>query len=88
MPLSPSVPTFALEALPEQPSEQPFAVLADRRPCVRMDSECVRHLHLAHQDLVQVNRSARVEAAGITSSAWLAKLDREQRVSMKLIVCA
>lgn len=68
-----SVLTFALKALPEQSSEEPLAELAHGRSCVRVDSECVGDLHLAHQDFVQMNRSTRVEAPCLTGGPWLAE---------------
>lgn len=68
-----SVRTFALKALPEQSSEEPLAELAHSRSCVRVDSECVGDLHFAHQDFVQMNRSARVEAPCLTGGPWLAE---------------
>lgn len=71
--LSLSALTFALKALPEQSSKKPLAVLAHRRPCVRVDRERVGHLHLAHQDLVQMNGSACVEAPSVTRGPWLAE---------------
>lgn len=64
--------TFALQTLPEQSSEKPLAVLAYRRPRVGVNSKRVGHLHLAHQDLIQMNWSAGVEAPGVTRSPWLA----------------
>lgn len=69
--------TFALQALPEEASEEPLAVLAHCWPRVRVHSERVRHLHFAHQHLVQVNGSARVEAPGITRGPWLKRAHRK-----------
>lgn len=68
-----SVLTFALKALPEQSSKKPLAVLAHSRSCVRVDGERVGHLHLAHQDFVQMNRSTRVEAPCVTRGPGLAE---------------
>jgi len=71
--LSPPALTFALEALAEQTSEKPLAVLTHRGPRVRVHGERVRHLHLAHQDLVQMDRPARVEAPRVAGGPWLAE---------------
>lgn len=71
-PLSWSVLTFALKALPEQSSKKPLAVLAHGGSCIRVDSKCVGHLHFAHQDFVQMNRSTCVEAPCLARGPWLA----------------
>lgn len=57
--------TLALKALAEEAAEEPLAVLAHRGPRVRVHDKRVRHLHLAHQELVQVNRPPRVKAPGV-----------------------
>lgn len=63
--------TLALKALAEQAAEEPLAVLTHRRPRVGVHGERVRHLHFAHQELVQMNRSPRVKAPRITCGPWL-----------------
>lgn len=68
-----SLCTFALQALPEQPSQESLAVLAHRRASVRVDGKRVGHLHLAHQDFVQVDRPTCVEAPRLTGSSWLSE---------------
>ncbi|TNN45688.1 hypothetical protein EYF80_044117 [Liparis tanakae] len=62
-----------VKALAEQTPEQPLAVLTHRGPRVRVHGERVRHLHLAHQDLVQVDRPARVEAPRVAGGPRLAE---------------
>lgn len=76
--------TFALEALSEESSQQPFAVLAHCWSCVWMDSKRVRHLDLAHQDFIKVNRSTRVEASGVTRGSRLAKKGRGLEVKCNI----
>lgn len=58
--------TLALKALAEQASEKPLAELTHCGPRVGVHGERVRHLHFAHQELVQMNRSAPVKAPGVT----------------------
>lgn len=65
--------TFALKALPEQPPQEPLAVLAHGRACVRVDRERVGHLHLAHQDFVQMDGPTCVEAPRLTGGPRLAE---------------
>lgn len=71
-----SICTFALQALPEQPSQQSLAVLAHGGACVRVDGERVGHLHLAHQDLVQMDGPTCVEAPRLTGGPWLTERSR------------
>lgn len=65
--------TFALKALPEQPPQEPLAVLAHGRARVRVDRERVGHLHLAHQDFVQMDGPTCVEAPRLTGGPRLAE---------------
>lgn len=58
--------TLALKALAEQAAQEPLAVLTHCGPRVGVHGEGVRHLDFAHQELVQMNRSPRVEAPGVT----------------------